>query len=154
MSHTTPIASTQAVPTRVAYQGVPGCYSSAAVHRFFSGDSVEAISKHDFRSVFQSIVTGEVDYGMIPIENNLGGSIHTNYDYLQKFDVEIVAEHNFHIDHCLVATQPYTLERLAKFPKVEVYSHPQALEQCRERLHGWGFTPCEYYDTAAAAIHR
>ena len=43
------------------------------------------------------------DYACLPVENSLGGSIHENYDLMLRYDLTIVAEHEFRVKHCLLA---------------------------------------------------
>ena len=44
------------------------------------------------RQVFASVTDGQADFGLIPIENSLAGSIHRNYDLLLRNDLQIVGE--------------------------------------------------------------
>ena len=62
---------------------------------------------------------------MIPIENTLAGSVHENYDHLQRYDLPIVAETNVRIVHNLMAPPGVPFSRIRR-----VYSHPVALNQC------------------------
>ena len=55
-----------------------------------------------FRDIFINLKNGDIEYGLIPIENSLGGSLHINYDLLSEYGFKIVHEVNFPINHCLV----------------------------------------------------
>ena len=67
----------------VVFQGMPGAYSEQAAKKFFT-KSYKTIPKKDFRSAFIAVERGDVDFGIIPIENSMAGSIHENYDWLRN----------------------------------------------------------------------
>ena len=75
---------------KVAFQGEPGAYSEQAVFDYFG--TVETWPCESFDVVFESVVSAACDYGLIPIENSLAGSIHQNYDLLLTHRVHIVGE--------------------------------------------------------------
>lgn len=83
---------------------------------------------------------------MIPIENSLGGSIHENYDLMLRYDLTIVAEHDFRVRHCLLV-KPGIDGKDIKY----AVSHSQALSQCDNYLRSRGITPVATYDTAGSA---
>lgn len=130
---------------RVAYQGVPGAYSDASTRELL-GENVVAIGHPSFEACFRAVASMECDYACLPIENSLGGSIHENYDLMLRYDLKIVAEHEFRVQHCLLAKEG--VER--KDIKYAI-SHPQALAQCDNFLRGLGITPIPTYDTAGSA---
>ncbi|MBE7468188.1 MAG: prephenate dehydratase [Anaerolineae bacterium] len=113
---------------RVAFQGERGAYSEAAAVAFF-GDSVQPIPYNDFDSVFEAVNTGQVDRGVLPVENSLAGSIHRNYDLLLRYELFIVGEVQIRIAHQLIALPGVSLNDIKK-----IYSHPQALAQCEQSI--------------------
>ena len=113
---------------RVAFQGERGAYSEAAAVAFF-GDSVQPIPRHDFDSVFEAVTNNQAEWGVLPVENSLAGSIHRNYDLLLRYELSIVGEVQIPIAHQLIALPGVTLADVKK-----VYSHPQALAQCEQSL--------------------
>jgi prephenate dehydratase len=115
-------------PLGVAFQGERGAYSEAAAVTFF-GDSVQPVPYNDFDSVFEAVTTGQVDRGVLPVENSLAGSIHRNYDLLLRHELFIVGEVQIPIAHQLIALPGVTLKDVKK-----VYSHPQALAQCEHSI--------------------
>lgn len=131
---------------RVSYQGVPGAYSERAIRRFF-GDDAASLPLPSFRDVFESVLQGQVRYGLVPIENSLAGTIYENLDLLQQYpDVTIVGEQRVRIVHSLIACEGARLEDLKK-----VYSHPQGLAQCAAFLDRLGSVEAvPFYDTAGA----
>ena len=132
-------------PIKVAFQGEPGAYSEAAVLEYFP-QRVEAMGKSRFEHVFEAVENETVDYGFIPIENSLAGSIHRNYDLLREHELFIIGETRLRIRHCLISAPGVQKEQIQK-----VISHPQALDQCRGYLHRWqGVAVEQVYDTAGA----
>ncbi len=113
---------------RVAFQGERGAYSEAATVAFF-GDSVQPIPYTDFDSVFEAVATGQVDRGVLPVENSLAGSIHRNYDLLLRHELFIVGEVQIPIAHQLIALPGVGMSDIKR-----IYSHPQALAQCEHSI--------------------
>ena len=128
---------------RVAFQGEPGAYSEQAVFNYFG--TVETMPCESFDVVFDSVVSGECEQGLIPIENSLAGSIHQNYDLLLRHDLHIVGEYLLRVRHCLIALPGVDREDIKK-----AISHPQALGQCAAYLRNLGIKPETVYDTAGS----
>jgi 3-deoxy-7-phosphoheptulonate synthase len=55
--------------------------------------------KSSFRDIFDAVAGGEAQYGVLPLENSLTGSIHENYDLLLEYDLNIVGELYLRIIH-------------------------------------------------------
>jgi len=130
---------------RVAFQGEPGAYGEGAAIQYF-GKGVETLPCRSFEEVFEKVESGEVDRGVIPIENSLAGSIHRNYDLLIQHDLHIVGEINYRVEHNLLALRGVRLEDVRY-----VISHPQALAQCEGFLKKLGVEKVSEYDTAGSA---
>ncbi len=134
---------------RVAFQGEPGAYSEAAVLEFFSSgkdaQSIEAVPHDLFDGVFASVQAGSCEYGLIPIENSLAGSIHRNYDLLLRHQLSIAGEYYLRVRHCLITLPGVSLGEIRK-----VISHPQALSQCEAYLSKLGLQVEPVYDTAGS----
>lgn len=84
---------------------------------------------------------------MLPIENSTAGIVQDNYDLLTKYDHYIVGEQIIPCQHALVGLPGASLSHIT-----DIYSHPQALMQCRDFLEEhkeWQIH--EYGNTAAAA---
>ena len=128
----------------VAFQGERGAYSESAVFQFFGFDTQVKPCK-DFKDVFDSVCTQETKFGVVPVENSLEGSITQNYDLFLKYDLKVCAEVIVKVEHCLIANPGTALEDI----KV-VYSHPQALGQCRSFLEEFGRELISTYDTAGS----
>lgn len=130
---------------RVAFQGEHGAYSEIAAHTFF-GNKIELLASETFDLVFKKVEAGVANFGVIPIENSLAGSIHQNYDLLLKHRLRIIGELNLRISHNLIANRNASLSGIRR-----VFSHPQALMQCQNnmaRLKGVEIIPT--YDTAGS----
>jgi len=129
---------------KVTYQGEKGAYSEMAVYKFF-GSKVEPVPCKDFREVFESVKTGVVPHGVVPIENSIEGSVNQNYDLFLAYDLKVCGEVAIKLAHVLIANPKTELENVKN-----VYSHPQALAQCRSYLekHKWEIIPA--YDTAGS----
>lgn len=115
------------------------------------GPRIVSIPYESFEDAFKAVASREVDYAVVPIENSLGGSIHTNFDLLLRYDLHIIAEHEFRVEHSLLALPGVKREQIKK-----VMSHPQALAQCDNYLRQWdskyGRVVREgTYDTAGSA---
>jgi len=132
---------------RVAFQGVEGAFSEDAVALFFQ--EVQTLPCPDFESVFRAVEQGDADYGMVPVENSLEGTVAAVNDLLLENDLIIVGEVLVPVVHCLMVNPGSDISRIRR-----VYSHPQALGQCRTFLAKyphWEKVPS--FDTAGSARH-
>ena len=130
--------------TTVAFQGERGAYSESAVYQFF-GSTVQVKPCKDFKDVFESVKKQEVQAGVVPVENSLEGSVNQNYDLFFSYDLKVCGEVIVKVAHCLIANLGTSLDQIKT-----VYSHPQALAQCRSFLEKakWELIPA--YDTAGS----
>lgn len=115
-------------PLRIAYQGVEGAYSHlAAQRRYADREGGALLAGHDsFRAAIESLVRGDADLALLPIENTTAGSINEVYDLLAAHpQLHITGEVVSAIEHCLLALPGVALSDLRV-----VISHPQALSQC------------------------
>jgi 3-deoxy-7-phosphoheptulonate synthase len=132
-------------PKRAVFAGEMRAFAHKAANQFF-GSEVKIEPTSSFRNVFQEVKDGKSDFGVVPLENSLTGSIHDNYDLLLEYDVRIVGEITLRIVHALIGQPETKLEDIRR-----VISHPQALEQCRNFLEsqkGWELVAAR--DTATA----
>ncbi len=128
---------------RVAYQGEPGAYSEQALFEYFG--KVDTQPCESFDMVFDSVVSGGCDAGMIPIENSIAGRIHENHGLLAHHTLNIIGEHVLRIRHCLIVNPGVTIPEIKR-----AMSHPQALAQCARYLQGQGIQAEPAYDTAGS----
>ena len=130
---------------RIAYQGEPGAFSEAASRQIASDATL--LPCKSFEDVFASVNDGGVEYGVLPIENSIGGSIHRNFDLLLEHQLPIVGELEVPVIHHLLALPGRTLDQVTR-----IYSHPQALAQCDRFLRTLrGVEITATYDTAGSA---
>jgi chorismate mutase/prephenate dehydratase len=129
---------------KIAFQGEIGAYSESAVYSFF-GPSVEVKPCTDLSDVFESVAKGETLHGVVPIENSIEGSVNQTYDLFLEYDLKVCGEIVLKITHCLIAHPGIRLESIKT-----VYSHPQALAQCRKFLEQLGCRLISTYDTAGS----
>ena len=130
---------------KVAFQGLPGAYSHAALQNYF-GLSTEAIPNELSEDVFNKVVNKECDYGFVPIENSIIGNVAVNMDLFMQFDVRITGEFYLPINHCLLALPGAKINNIK-----QAYSHPIALAQCRDFLHKKKIQLISDFDTAGSA---
>jgi prephenate dehydratase len=132
---------------RVAFQGALGAFSEEAVARVWHGEA-EPVPRREFLDVANAVERGEVEYGLLPIENTLAGSVVGSYDVLAASEsVHVVAEVVLPIHHCLLGVRGTSLDELRS-----VESHPVALAQCGEFLRRHPRLAVRVaYDTAGAA---
>lgn len=140
-----PMRNSEFYPAKVACQGVECSYSHQACRRVFHNPSITFLQ--NFEDVFEAVSAGSSDYGVVPIENTLAGSVTDNYDLMQRYGLFIVGTVTVKISHCLLGVAGATVDSLD-----EVYSHEQALHQCsdffREQKQ---ISSKQYSNTAAAA---
>lgn len=129
-----------------AFSGSKGAYAEQAVLTYFE-DTAKPVETSSFDEIFQEVVDGKVQYGMIPIENSTAGSIYNNYDNLTRYeDVSIVGAVTIRIEHSLLAPKGATLESIK-----HVYSHPQGLSQCSAFIKKHGYVGVDTVSTATGA---
>jgi len=129
----------------VSFQGERGAYSEEAATMFF-GRSVVTKPCRTVKEVFQSVEEKSAEYGIVPAENSLEGSINQTYDLLLETSLKIRGEVKVRVRHCLMAIPGTKLDELRV-----VYSHPQALAQCASFLQKLGLETIPAYDTAGSA---
>ena len=129
----------------VACQGVEGAYSQIACEKIFKNPFIMYFKNFD--AVFNAIDQGLCQYGILPIENSTAGSVKTVYDLMIKHNFSIIRTFRLKVDHNLMVLPGTKLSDIK-----EIYSHEQAINQCRgylSTLPGVKVIPCE--NTAVAA---
>ena len=134
----------------IACQGIEGANSQHACEKLFARPSIMYMSH--FESVFSAVDKGLCQYGILPVENNLHGSVNEVYDLMRKHHFHIVRSVKVKINHTLLAKNDVPLSEIK-----EIYSHPQALAQCGKYLKGLKhikLTPCENTAIAAKMVYE
>jgi prephenate dehydratase len=133
-------------PARIAFQGELGAFSEEAI-RNLDAHAIP-VPCREFIDVAQAVENGEVDAGMLPIENTLAGSVVGSYDALTACEsLHVTAETVVEIHHCVLAPRGAALASITT-----VESHPVALAQCTRWLRSHpAISARAAYDTAGAA---
>lgn len=130
---------------KTACQGVECSYSHAACKKAFLNPDITFYER--FEDVFLAVSDGKVQYGVVPIENTLAGSVTDNYDLIAQYNLFIVGSVTVPIKHHMLGVKGSSLDDIK-----DVYSHPQALHQCsdyfRDNRH---VTAHDFSNTAASA---
>jgi len=132
---------------KVAIQGERGSFSHETVLTFLRNATVLSCALS--ADVFDALERGRVQAAMIPLENSLAGSVAEHYDLLLASEVHIQQEFRLRIRHNLIAVPGVKLKDIRR-----VYSHPVALDQCRDffRQHPH-IAAVPFYDTAGSVKH-
>jgi prephenate dehydratase len=132
---------------KIAIQGEPGAFSHEAAIRMVPRCTLVPCARS--AEVFDRVVKGSVGGAVIPIENTLAGSVAEHFDLLLSQDVFIQAEFPLRIVHNVIAAANVKFADLRR-----VYSHPVALDQCRDFFRRYPkIEPVPFYDTAGSVKH-
>lgn len=113
-------------PTRVGFLGPADTFSHMAALRVF-GCSAEYHPLPSFVDIFTEVERGHVDYGVVPVESSMGGSVGEILDCFISFDLKIINEVMLRIAQNLLAKG--SMDKIKR-----VYSKDNALLQCRNWL--------------------
>lgn len=139
----------------VAFQGEPGAFGYEAARAYLSLESKTQPDLRPYRSfadVFGAVATGEVDCGLVPVENSQAGTIDEVYDLLYQHDLFVVGEISHPVNHCLLCLAGQQLSEIKC-----VMSHPQALAQSDaflRKLGGVEIVATGNTATSAKMIHE
>lgn len=129
---------------KVGCQGIRGANSETATQNFFPNRDI--IFYPTFKSVFEAVEKGEIEYGVLPIYNSTTGSVTQTNDLMGDYNFFITAMNTVEVTNCIAVRPGITLEEITK-----VYSHPQALSQCSDFLKKHHLAKESYDNTATAA---
>lgn len=129
---------------KVAYSGVPGAFANIAAEKIFS--FCEAINYPDFTSAYNSVVKGDNECVVLPIENSYNGDVGQVMDLIFFGDLYINGVYEIDIIQNLLAKPGSKISDIK-----EVVSHPQALGQCAEYIKNHSLKATECINTAVAA---
>lgn len=135
---------------KIGYLGPPGTFSHTAAMRIADVHGYVPICCSSLESVVKKVSTGTLDNGIVPVENSLGGSVGETLDLLSIVDgVYVIAEMLLEVRQHLLVRPGVNLPEIKK-----IYSHPQALAQCRQFLREKvpGVPVVESVSTAMAAL--
>lgn len=135
---------------KIAFQGEKGAYSEQAIMQIFD-ESAATLPCKTFASAFEAVENGEARYGVLPVENTLGGTINETLDLLLRYpNVTVVGEKQIRISHQLIGLPKSSLKEIKK-----IYSHPQALAQSVEFIEKQmpHSEAVPFFDTAGAVAY-
>jgi prephenate dehydratase len=136
-----------ATQMKIAIQGELGAFSHEAALRMVPRCTIVPCARS--AEVFDRVGKGSVGGAVIPIENTLAGSVAEHYDLLLSHDVFIESEFPLRIVHNVIAAPGVKFGDLRR-----VYSHPVALDQCRDFFRrNPKIEPVAFYDTAGSVKH-
>jgi prephenate dehydratase len=132
---------------KIAIQGELGSFSHQAAEAMLPGAKIVPCARS--LEVFDRVARGTVGGAVIPIENSLAGSVAEHFDLLLSREVHIVREFPLRIVHNLIALPGTKFRDLRR-----VFSHPVALDQCRDLFaRNPNLEPAPFYDTAGSVKH-
>lgn len=140
------LASRETKKLKIGFQGVEGSFSEEALLNYFGKEAMTS-SFRFFEDVFMAIDRGDVDYGILPVENSSTGSVNEVYDLLRKYGCHINGEIVLKVKQNLLGVKGASMEDIK-----EVYSHSQGFQQSAEffKEHpSWKLIP--YHNTALGA---
>jgi prephenate dehydratase/chorismate mutase len=127
-----------------AFQGEHGAYGEVAARQLVpEGAYIPCL---EFMDVFRGVEESYFDLGVVPVENSLEGAVTQVNDLLTATDLKVIGEVKVTVSHCLLVTEETDYREIR-----QVFSHPQALAQCRNFLMRNKLEARPYYDTAGAA---
>ncbi len=115
-------------PISVAFLGPKDTFSHMAALRVF-GYSADYHPLPSFADIFTEVERGRIDYGIVPVESSMGGSVSDTLDRFIHSDLKIINEVLLHISQNIMAR--CTLDKVTK-----IYSKDNALLQCRNWIRG------------------
>ena len=111
----------------IAYQGTAGAHADLACRQAYP--YYNTVACRSFSEAMQMVDDGKANLCMIPIENSRAGRVAEIHNLLPETNLNIVGEHFLPIKHQLMAPKGTKLSDIT-----HIYSHPQALMQCRSSI--------------------
>ena len=127
---------------RVSFQGEHGAYSESAAISFFK-EKIDTIPCTTFFDALESTIHDKTEFSILPVENSLEGSVGESNDLLYSTTLNAIGEVYHKIEHYLIGFG--NLDEINT-----VYSHPQALGQCRKFIQSHNMKTVPTYDTAGS----
>lgn len=114
----------------IAYLGPPGTFSHEAAATWARPEGqVNFLPCPDLPEVLEAVYNGQAEVALLPVENSIEGAVNLTLDLvLEANELQVIGEIILPVCHCLIG-KAQTLGEVR-----EVWSHPQALAQCRQYL--------------------
>lgn len=115
----------------VAFLGLRGSYSNMAARKYLARFKANLVEHNcdSFQQIFDTVESGQAQYGILPIENTSSGAINDVFDLIQHTNLSIVGELTQPIEHCLLVAVDTDVSKLTT-----LYTHPQVYQQCSQYL--------------------
>lgn len=151
LTHGSAVRDISQPPAVVGFKGSEGSYTHMAATRHFGvrGNTVAFEGYVTSDEVVAAVLTGAVDYAVLPLENTSAGSFSDTYALLEAGDLKIVGEELQRLDHCLITLDQIPLNRVRR-----IYSPPPAFEHCKRFLRSLKHARLEVYPDTALAAQR
>jgi chorismate mutase/prephenate dehydratase len=114
-------------PRTVGFLGPLASHSHIAALHYFNHCG-EFVEQPGFFDIFNNLERKELHFGIVPVENSIEGAVNSTLDLFAEFDIEITAEHYEPVSHDLLSISGDLNDVKT------VYSHPQAIAQCKNWL--------------------
>ncbi len=128
----------------IAFMGVAGANADLACRQ--KQPYMNTLALPSFDDVFEAVAEGRAKFGMLPIENSQAGRVAEIHNLLPRTDLHIIGEHIQRIEHHLMGVKGADINNIQY-----IYSHPQALMQCRDNLRKFNAQLHPHSNTAVAA---
>ena len=129
---------------KIGYQGTLGSFSQIAAKNLFAEE--ELVNYLTFKDVIDSVMSEDISYGVIPVENSYTGEVGMVLDELFKSNVYICKMYDLSIIQNLIGIKGATISDIK-----QVYSHEQALMQCSDVLRELNVELISFANTALAS---
>lgn len=130
----------------VAYSGVEGAFAHIAAHKYFP--HAKLVSFGSFKDAYDSVVSGECDTAVLPLENSYAGEVGQVMDLIFSGPLYVNGVIDLAVTHNLIAIPEAKIEDIT-----DVFSHPQALAQCAKYIKEKNFVQNSHTNTALAALY-
>tara|TARA_B100000686_G_C16795852_1_gene982261 strand:- start:38 stop:880 length:843 start_codon:yes stop_codon:yes gene_type:complete len=127
-----------------AFQGLNGAFSELAGSNIYQNS--KSLACKTFEEMFESTRVGKAEVAIVPIENSRAGRVADTQLLIPKSKLKIIGEYFLEVNHCLLAPKGSNINEIKK-----VFSHEQAIAQCRNNLIKNNKEMIVVADTAGAA---
>jgi prephenate dehydratase len=134
------------VNLKVAFLGPSGTFCEQATLNFFKSKDVSLIDCKGMHEIFKKVENKKADYGVVPVENSTEGSVNIALDLLSESELYIFGEIEERVNQNIIVETSMELMDIQI-----VYSHPQALAQCRDFIEK-NLPKAELRETSSTAI--
>src|ERR1700722_8747190 len=116
-----------ALTMTAAFEGIEGSYSHAVLEAYAArrGVTFAPVGCTSYRAVAHAVLSGRAELGLLPVDNAIAGTIREGYDVLAEYELDLLAEITWRMDHRLLGVAGATLAGLR-----EIDSHPVVLAEC------------------------